>query len=88
MDKLYLGSDSGRGKDSMRARFKAQRAADLYGLLERTIRLQFVWDAAAKKLRPKDPKLQSFNDPYAQAGVTSMLRQAERALHRDKTFMQ
>jgi hypothetical protein len=60
---ISIGFVSGPGIDSMKADFNGWRPRDLYLLIERTIRTQFAWDAAAGRLRQRQPELYSFGYP-------------------------
>lgn len=84
---IYMGFISGHRNVMMRARFIGWRADDLYALIERTIRDQFLWDAKTKKLRPKNPRTELVPEIFGWVAATGILRHVERKLQREVSYL-
>jgi len=87
--RLYIGFVSGKPNASMLPKFDGWSAQDLYLLIEHTIRDQFVWDAKARKLRPKQPDPHVFedHDGFDSFVATQILKYVEKKLHRDQSYL-
>ena len=89
---LLIGFRSGHPDASMKPTFDGWKRKDLFLIIEKTIREQFVWDSASKALRPKnsdDPVSQAFaeNIPFARLSVKRILRYVEGGLHRKTSYI-
>ena len=89
---LLIGFRSGHPDPSMKATFDGWTKEDLFLIIEKTIREQFVWDPASKTLRPKDPDdsvSRAFAEkiPFARLSVKRVLRYVEQGLHRKTSYI-
>ena len=88
---IYIGFVSGHRTDAMKANYRGWERRDLYQVIEQTIVRQFVWDAAARTLRPRnpdDPHSRAFQEhpSFEQRAVVRILRHVEAGLDRKTSY--
>jgi hypothetical protein len=89
---LLIGFRSGHPDASMKPTFDGWKREDLFVIIEKTIREQFIWDATAKTLKPAntaDPVSKAFGDDvlFARKAVKRILRYVESALGRERSYV-
>jgi hypothetical protein len=89
---LLIGFRSGHPDASMKPTFQGWSREDLFLIIEKTIRAQFVWDTASKTLCPKnphDPTSQAFAERilFARLSVKRILRYVEQGLQRKTSYI-
>ena len=84
---IFIGHAPERKIPLMRVRFKDWLAEDLYELIERTVRDQFVWDKTTKRLRPRNAESIPGVGPYDLMFTSTLLLYVEVKLHRKTSYM-